>query len=127
VSFAVHRRIAPLVVLLGSPIVWGLQEWVGWYLASSQCPGAGEDKVAHMHILMNVATNVAFMIAAIALLAVALVHWSRARSKEMGGVPARDRRVFVAGMAVLSSTVFALAVAWGSLAPLVLAPCVSGR
>lgn len=117
--------------ILGAPLAWGTQEWLGWYLASAPCePRAPSHAIVGQADWLQAGVHGLALLTAVAALGVGLHGWRRAAAAGTDyGVRANALLVdrFLATAATVISAVGIAALVWASLGTFLLPACETMR
>jgi hypothetical protein len=109
--------------VVGAPLAWAAQEWLGWLLASERCRARG-----HVMALASgglVAVHLLALLVAVAALLASVRGLRRAHAARPDNVVLVDRFLATAGTVI--SAVGIVALVWGSLGTWLLAACEVAR
>lgn len=109
--------------IVGAPLAWGAQEWLGWWLASERCRPRGQAMSLTAGGL--VAVHLLALLLAVAALLAGVLGLRRARAAPPDNVAMVDRFLATAGTVISAAGIVALV--WGSLGTWMLAACEVAR
>ena len=105
--------------IVGAPLAWAAQEWLGWLLASERCRPRGQAMALASGGL--VAMHLLALLVAVAALMAGVRGVRRARAAPPDNVVMVDRFLATAGTVISAAGIVALI--WGSLGTWMLAAC----
>lgn len=109
--------------IVGAPLAWAAQEWLGWLLASERCRPRGQ--AMSLAAAGLVAVHLLALLVAVAALLAAARGLRRARAARPDNLVMVDRFLATAGTVISAAGIVALV--WGSLGTWMLAACEVAR
>jgi hypothetical protein len=108
--------------VLGAPIAWALEFWVGYWATQARCERPG----AHVAVDLStwaIVAGVAGLLIAVGALVTSIVLWRGFSDAEVKGAPPRGRVRFLAAVGMTVSPLFIAIIVMTTSGVLVLMPC----